>query len=66
MVYSFKHKCCIGFIFPNEPIVAAQIWEHSMSVKNVEKKTGYKFFDKLGKKGERIKAKLDVSWWKKR
>ncbi len=66
VVYSFKHKCCIGFIFPNEPIVAAQIWEHSMSVKDVEKKTGYKFFDKLGKKGERIKAKLDVSWWKKR
>ena len=66
VVYSFKHKRSIGFIFPNEPVVAAQIWDHAMSVKDVERKTGCEFFTKLGRKGKRIKAQLDVSWWKKR
>jgi endonuclease G len=66
IVYSFEHKRAIGFIFPNEPTKGSQIWDHAMSVEEVENKTGYQFFDKLGKAGQKIKAELEVSWWKKK
>ncbi len=66
IVYSFEHERAIGFIFPNEPVKGSQIWEHAMSVEEVENETGYQFFDKLGKRGQKIKAELDVSWWEKK
>lgn len=66
LVYSFAHKRCIGFILPNENIKASQLWDHAMSVQSVENETGYKFFKKLGGKGRKIKAELDISWWKKK
>ena len=64
IVYAFKHGRCLGFILPNENIKAAQLWDYAMSVQHMEKETGYKFFNKLGKKGQKIKAELDISWWK--
>jgi endonuclease G len=65
IVYSFKHQRCIGFILPNEPVRANQLWTHAMSVSEVEKETGYQFFSKLGRRGQKIKGELNVSWWKK-
>ncbi|MDM8557309.1 DNA/RNA non-specific endonuclease [Candidatus Parabeggiatoa sp. HSG14] len=64
IVYSFKHGCCIGFIFPNEPLRASQVWDHAMSVESIEKETDYTFFKKLGK-AKKCKAELDIAWWKK-
>jgi endonuclease G len=64
VVYSFKHKRCIGFILPNESVNARQLWNHVMSVKEVEKETGHHFFKKLSN-AEKIKGELDISWWKK-
>jgi len=64
IVYSFKHKRCIGFILPNENVRANQLWNYVMSVKEVEKETGYHFFSKLSKQVQKIKGELDMSWWK--
>ncbi|MCK5877863.1 MAG: DNA/RNA non-specific endonuclease [Candidatus Marithrix sp.] len=63
VVYSFKHKRCIGFILPNENVRANKLWDYVMSVDNVEKETRQNFFSKLG--NEKIKGELDVAWWKK-
>ena len=66
IVYSFKHERAIGFIFPNEAIRASQLWDYAMSVNEVEKETGYNFFNNLSKgKQKKIKVERDVSWWKK-
>ncbi|MFK5971506.1 MAG: DNA/RNA non-specific endonuclease [Candidatus Marithrix sp.] len=65
VVYSFKHNRSIGFIFPNENIRANKLWDYVMSVKNVEKETGQKFFSKLSNKKKKVKGELDVAWWKK-
>ncbi|MDM8567677.1 DNA/RNA non-specific endonuclease [Candidatus Halobeggiatoa sp. HSG11] len=62
IIYSFKYKRCIGFIFPNEAIRASKLWDHVMSVDNVEKETGQKFLTELNDK--KIKGELDVAWWK--
>ncbi|HEW98305.1 MAG TPA: hypothetical protein ENF37_06635 [Beggiatoa sp.] len=64
IVYSFEHERCIGFIIPNEGIKASQLWDCAMSVQEVEKETGYEFFDKLSKSEQKIKAELNISWWK--
>lgn len=64
VVYSFEHNRCIGFIFPNDEIKASQLWDHAMSVKDVEKETGYTFFSQLSEKNQKIKEELDMSWWK--
>ena len=64
VVYSFKHKKSIGFILPNTDVKAGNLWHYAMSVRDVEKETGYQFFDKLGKKGRAAKRTLDLSWWK--
>ena len=66
IIYALKHGRCIGFILPNENIKAAQLWDYAMSVQNMEKETGYKFFSKLSHKKQKIKAELDISWWKKK
>lgn len=63
IVYSFDHRCCIGFIMPNESIKASQIWDYVLSVQEVEEKTGYHFFNALSKRKQKIKTKLDVAWW---
>ena len=66
IVYAFKHERAIGFIFPNEGIRASRLWDFVMSVKEIERETGYTFFPKLSEaKQERIKAERDVAWWKK-
>jgi endonuclease G len=64
VVYSFKHDTSIGFIFPNRDVSSSKLWKHAMPVKDVERAIGYRFFNKLGRKGVSIKSKLDVTWWK--
>ncbi|WP_207680305.1 DNA/RNA non-specific endonuclease [Desulfonema magnum] len=64
VVYSFSHNSFIGFIIPNKDIKAGELWNYVMSVGDVERETGYKFFKKLGKKKQQKKKKLDLSWWK--
>jgi len=64
VVYSFRHRACVGFIFPNKEIRAGELWDYAMSVKDVEKESGYKFFSGLSKKKQRSKKKLDLDWWK--
>jgi len=64
VIYSFKHQRSIGFILPNDEVKASQLWDYATAVKEVEKETGYQFLSKLGKKGRKIKAEVDVSWWK--
>ncbi|HID98842.1 MAG TPA: DNA/RNA non-specific endonuclease [Thiotrichaceae bacterium] len=65
VVYSFKHQRCLGFILPNESTKASQLWDYAMSVKDVEKETGYTFFNALSKNEQKtIKADLDIPWWK--
>jgi len=64
VVYSFKHKAFIGFIIPNTEIKASELWNYAMSVRDVEKETGHKFFNKLDKKEQRAKQKLDLEWWR--
>jgi endonuclease G len=66
IIYSLKHKKCIGFIFPNEPVSAADLWRYAMPASQLEKETGYKFLSRLGKKGAKIKNQLDVEWWQKK
>lgn len=66
LVYSFKHERAIGFILPNDNIKASQLWDYVVSVESVEKETGYTFFNNLGKKKQKLKGELDVSWWKEK
>lgn len=60
VAYSFKYRQYIGFVMPNEAVRASQMWGHAMSVKDVEKATGYTFFQKIidGDKGL-----LDKKFW---
>jgi endonuclease G, mitochondrial len=60
VIYSFKYRQYIGFILPNEPVTAKNLWSYAKTVKEVEKETGYKFFDKISG-GD--KKKLDVKFW---
>lgn len=60
VIYSFKYRQYIGFVMPNEPVRARDMWSHVKTVREVEKITGYKFFDKI-KDGN--KSKLDVQFW---
>jgi endonuclease G len=64
VIYSFKYQRSIGFILPNDEVKASQLWDYATVVRAVEKETGYQFLSKLGKKGRKIKAEVDVSWWK--
>ncbi|MDM8552355.1 DNA/RNA non-specific endonuclease, partial [Desulfobacterales bacterium HSG2] len=66
VVYSFRHKAFIGFIIPNTEVKANEIWNYAMSVRDVEKETGHKFFSELNKKKQRAKRKIDLEWWKGR
>lgn len=63
VIYSFKHKQCIGFIFPNQPVKASELWNHAMSVNDVEQKTGYNFYSK--KCDKELKKQLDIAYWQK-
>lgn len=64
VVYSFKYKKSIGFILPNNAVNASQLWEHAVPVKEIEKATGYRFFERLGDKAKPIKSTVDAEWWK--
>ncbi len=62
-IYSFDKKLFIGFLFPNEPIVASKLWDHAMSLAELEKKTGYKFFQNLPNRVLKGKSKISLEWW---
>ncbi len=65
VVYAFDYEASIGFIFPNQSVPSNRVWEYVTTVKAVEKETGYRFFSKLGRKGSRIKTKLNAPWWQR-
>lgn len=67
VIYSFKYKKAIGFVFPNTEIPAARLWQYAMSVRDVEKDSGLDFLSKISKrKRKKIKNKCDIDWWKSR
>lgn len=66
-IYSYQHNACIGFYFQNKDTPTSQLWDHAMSIKELQEKTGYTLLDRVGwwsKLGDDVKAKLDVKWWK--
>lgn len=52
---------CVGFIFPNEPVAAAQKREYVFSVDDVEQICGMDFFSKLPDSIENA-IESDISW----
>jgi endonuclease G, mitochondrial len=63
VVYAFRSAACIGFILPNADVKAEALWDHAMSVQQVEAKTKLTFFDKLGDRADPIKRALSVEFW---
>lgn len=66
VIYSLKYRKAIAFIFPNEAVTAAELWNYAMSVAQAEKETEYKFLSTLGIKGVKVKKHLEVEWWQKK
>lgn len=64
VIYSFKHHKWIGFLLPNKPVGARDLWNYAMSVRDLEKETGLKFMMKLPKQYLNKKKELDIDWWK--
>ncbi len=75
VIYSLQHKRSIAFILPNKAIENDQLWssEHVMSVKDLEEfiqksnprsNLSYNFLQALGSRGEQIKARLDIPFWR--
>lgn len=62
VIYSFEHRRCIGFIFPNKEVTANDLWKYAMSVADVEKETGYHFLNKVNE--HKIKNQLEIDWWR--
>ena len=61
VAYSFKYHRYIGFIIPNEPVRAKEVWGFAMPVTKVEKELGMKFFAKIN---DGNKKDLDLEFWK--
>ncbi len=65
VVYSFKHRACIGFVLPNKDVAASNLWDYALSVEDVEAQTGLVFFNKLGDDLQKdIKRQKDIVWWR--
>lgn len=65
VIYAYNAEKAIGFLFPNEAIATAQIWNYVMSVAKLEKESGLTFFKNLSaKKQEKLKQTVDIEWWK--
>lgn len=47
VAYSFTYRRYIGFIIPNEPVRANEVWRYAQSIHEVEKATGYRFFEHI-------------------
>lgn len=60
VAYTFKYRRYIGFIMPNEPVRAREMWTYAKSVHEVEKETGLNFFKKINK-GD--KKDLKIEFW---
>lgn len=61
VAYSFAYRRYIGFILPNEPVRASEVWQYALSVHEVEKATGYRFFERIID-GDR--KDLNLKFWK--
>ncbi len=61
VAYSFKYRRYIGFIMPNKPVSARDMWDYARSVKAVEKETKMTFFKAINK-GD--KKDLNLEFWK--
>ena len=67
VIYAYDANKAIGFIFPNREVQNANLWRYSMSVANVEEKTGYTFFSNFSDAEQRtIKAAKDLDWWQQK
>ena len=60
-LYDGQSYSCVGFIFPNEPVAAAQKNEYAFCVDDVENICGMDFFSKLPDTIENDKKKK-ISW----
>ena len=47
VAYSFKYHRYIGFIIPNEPVRAKEVWGFAMPISKIEKELGMKFFSNI-------------------
>ena len=65
VVYSWDHTRCIGFLFPNREVAAANRWRYACSVAEVEEKTGLRFFRGLRWLSRRPDTTArDLDWWR--
>lgn len=66
VIYSEDAKKAIGFIFPNKAVSGGAVWNYAMSVQDVEKETGLKFFSTFDEKTQQqLKETADIEWWQK-
>jgi len=63
VVYAYTSMACVGFVLPNVEVKAEALWDHAMSIRQVEEKTGFVFFDKIGSRLDHAKQSLDVGFW---
>lgn len=63
VLYQSREQQAIAFLFPNEEVKTASLWEHAMSVQDLEKIIGYTFFQKLSNRKRRSKMYVDLEWW---
>ncbi len=66
VVYSIRHQQFIGFVFPNKNVSARDLWDHALAIDQVERITGYEFFNRLSKSKQKNKINLDIDWWRSR
>lgn len=64
VVYCFRYQQGIAFLLPNEPVQNDELWEHALSIKDLEKELGYKFFQTFGSKSKERKKKFDLAFWR--
>jgi len=64
IIYAIEAEKCIGFVLPNKPATASELWKFAKSVQEVEEETGYTFLKILGSDAWDMKAQLDTDWWK--
>ena len=65
VLYQPKEEQAIAFLFPNAAVPSDEMWEHSMTVHELEEETGLLFFKKLSKRKRRCKLYVDLEWWQR-
>lgn len=65
VIYAYKARQAIGFIFPNKSVENKDLWKYAMPVQDVEEQTGLDFFSKFKEKQQKkLQENLDIDWWK--